>query len=98
MLVPLLLAAGLAPQEAPAAPTTDDLKVAARVVGLTFSDEEAELMLAGVRENLRSYERLWGLELGQLGRAGALAVGHAAGHGRAPAAAPRARARAARAA
>ena len=65
MLVSLLVA--LAPcvslQGAQPGISREDLQVAARVVGLTFSDAEAELALEGVRENLASYERLWGIEV-----------------------------------
>jgi Asp-tRNA(Asn)/Glu-tRNA(Gln) amidotransferase A subunit family amidase len=65
MLVSLLVFCSplLRPQAAEPALQRADLQVAARVVGLTFSDAEAELALAGVRENLESYERLWGIEL-----------------------------------
>lgn len=65
MLVPLLVVCApcLGPQAAEPALQRADLQVAARVVGLMFSDAEAELALAGVRENLASYERLWGIEI-----------------------------------
>lgn len=65
-LSPLLLL--LAPQNATPAPapapvTAASVEAAATVLGLEFTPQELELMLADVGENLRSYERLRRLSL-----------------------------------
>ena len=64
MLIPTLaLALVLQEPPEPESLSAEDLRAAGRVAGLELTDAELELMLAGVRRNLASYERMRAAEL-----------------------------------